>query len=198
MKAFQWSVGWKRAIVRVPWRGSVPARLAWGDLIVKNQFEKVPKALKGPSLLRHHGTPTMERLQLPEMAIGPRRRCHDFAATALAPTGMLILADLARMLRIFLSQRGCVFLRMHARIAGVSGFHGSEPEQGARREIIYIGPADCNHCNCNHKLSQNLTKYCGSLGSVLSLRPITPVIRGGGGCHSHGEGGGQQGGINGV
>ena len=32
------SSGWKCAIVGVPWRGSVSAFLAWGDLFVKSMF----------------------------------------------------------------------------------------------------------------------------------------------------------------
>ena len=53
----------KCGIVCMPWRGSVSACLAWGDLIVKHTFRKVLKRL---SLLRHHGTPAMARPQLPE------------------------------------------------------------------------------------------------------------------------------------
>ena len=29
-----WSGGWKCALVGVPWRGSVSAHLAWGDIVV--------------------------------------------------------------------------------------------------------------------------------------------------------------------
>ena len=60
----QSSDGRKRAIVGVPWRGSVSACLAWGDLLVKNiVYKQVLKRLSPP---RHHGTPTMAHLQLPE------------------------------------------------------------------------------------------------------------------------------------
>ena len=34
------SGGWKFAIVGVPWRGSVSACLAWGDLFVTSMFER--------------------------------------------------------------------------------------------------------------------------------------------------------------
>ena len=61
--ALELSGGWECAIVGVPWRGSVSACLAWGDLFVKHMFEQVLKRL---SLLRHHGTPMMAHLQLPE------------------------------------------------------------------------------------------------------------------------------------
>ena len=47
----------------MPWRGSVSACLAWGNLLVKHIFKQVLKRL---SLLRHRGTPTMAHLQLPE------------------------------------------------------------------------------------------------------------------------------------
>ena len=60
---YQYSGGWKSAIVGVPWRGSVSACLAWRDSIVKDVLEQMLKRL---SLLRHHGTPIMAHLQLPE------------------------------------------------------------------------------------------------------------------------------------
>ena len=52
-----YSGGWKRAIVGVPWRGSVSACLARGDSLVKSTF--TAKELGRLSLLRHHGTPMM-------------------------------------------------------------------------------------------------------------------------------------------
>ena len=57
------SGGWKFDIVGVPWRGSVSACVAWGDVFVKHIFSEV---LKRPSLLRHHGTPMIAQLQLPD------------------------------------------------------------------------------------------------------------------------------------
>ena len=59
-------VCWRCAIVGVPWRGSVSAGLAWGDLFVNNMFKQVLKRL---SLLRHHGTPMMAHLQPPESSV---------------------------------------------------------------------------------------------------------------------------------
>ena len=67
------SGGWKCAIVGVPWRGSVSACLAWGDLFVKHMFEKVLKRL---SLLRHHGTPMMAHLQPPDLRFVRCRKPH--------------------------------------------------------------------------------------------------------------------------
>ena len=67
---FPESGGWKCAIVGVPWRGSVSACLAWGDLLVNNMCRKVLKRL---SLLRHHGTPAMARPQLPDQSSRPPR-----------------------------------------------------------------------------------------------------------------------------
>ena len=58
------SGGWKCAIVGVPWRGAISACWTWGDLFVNNMFIKELKRL---SLLRHHGTPIMAHLQLPEL-----------------------------------------------------------------------------------------------------------------------------------
>ena len=63
-----YSGSWKCAIVSVPWRGSVSACLAWGDLVVKNMFEQVLKRL---SLLRHHGT-MMAHLRLPDLSASSR------------------------------------------------------------------------------------------------------------------------------
>ena len=58
------SSGWTCAIVGGPRPGSVAACLAWGDLFVSKMFQQVLRRL---SLLRHHGTPMMARLQLPEL-----------------------------------------------------------------------------------------------------------------------------------
>ena len=49
------------ALAGVPWRGSVSACLAWGDVFVENMFIQVMKRL---SLLRHHGTPMLAHIQL--------------------------------------------------------------------------------------------------------------------------------------
>ena len=57
------SRGRKCAIVGVPWWGSVSACLAWGDLLLNDMFKRVLKRL---SFLRHHCTPMMAHLQLPE------------------------------------------------------------------------------------------------------------------------------------
>ena len=65
----QSSGGWKCAIVGVPWQGSASAYLAWDVLFENNIIKQVLKRL---SLLRHHGTPMMARLQLPETS--PARR----------------------------------------------------------------------------------------------------------------------------
>ena len=59
------SGGLKCALAGVPWRGSVSARLAWGDLVSFNMLSKVLKMLSIP---RRQGTPMTMRahLQLPE------------------------------------------------------------------------------------------------------------------------------------
>ena len=54
------SGSWRRAIAGVPWRESVSACLARGDLFVDDASEKV---MKRPSLLRHRGTPIGYSLQ---------------------------------------------------------------------------------------------------------------------------------------
>ena len=46
---------------------SVPACLTWGDLFAKHIF----KVLKRLSLLRHHGTPMMAHLQMPDILLRP-------------------------------------------------------------------------------------------------------------------------------
>jgi len=46
----------------VPWRGSVSARLAWGDVLVERML---CKELRRLGLLRNHGTPMVAHLQLP-------------------------------------------------------------------------------------------------------------------------------------
>ena len=48
------SGGWRRALVGVPWRGSVSARLAWDDIVSFNMLSNVLKML---SILRRQGTP---------------------------------------------------------------------------------------------------------------------------------------------
>ena len=63
------------AIVGVPRQGPVSAHLAWGDSFVKNMLTKVLKRL---SLLRHHGTPMMARLQLPESPLQRRHASRAF------------------------------------------------------------------------------------------------------------------------
>ena len=60
------SGGWKCALVGVPWRGSVSARLAWGDIVSFNMLSKVLKML---SILRRQGTPMRAHLQLPELSL---------------------------------------------------------------------------------------------------------------------------------
>ena len=53
VRPFNGSGGWKRTLVGVPWRGSVSARLAWGDVVSFNTLSKVLKML---SMLRWQGT----------------------------------------------------------------------------------------------------------------------------------------------
>ena len=59
---FHISGDWKCAIAGVPWRGSVSACLAWGDVFVKNMFLALASAEKAePSETPWHtydGTPT--------------------------------------------------------------------------------------------------------------------------------------------
>ena len=57
------SGGCRCALVGVPWRGSVSARLAWGDIVSFNMLSKVLKML---SILRRQGTPMRAHLQPPE------------------------------------------------------------------------------------------------------------------------------------
>ena len=75
------SGGWKCAIVGVPWRRSVSACLAWGDLFVKHMLKQVLKRL---SLLRHHGTPTMAHLGRAHKS--KSRKHFDELPAQIAPT----------------------------------------------------------------------------------------------------------------
>ena len=72
------SGGWKCAVVGVPWRGPVSACLALGDLLVNDMFKPVLKRL---SLMRHHDTPMMAHLQLP-----------DFPVVLARPDGVVLRA----------------------------------------------------------------------------------------------------------
>ena len=56
------SGGCRCALVGVPWRGSVSARLAWGDVV---SFKMLSKVLEMLSILRRQGTPMRAHLQLP-------------------------------------------------------------------------------------------------------------------------------------
>ena len=56
--------GWKCAIVGVPWRGSVSACLAWGDMV---SFIMLSKAQNILSILRRQGTPMRAHLQPPDV-----------------------------------------------------------------------------------------------------------------------------------
>ena len=79
------SGGWKCALVGVPWRGSVSACLAWGDLFVNNVFMKVLKRL---SLLRHHGAPMMAHLQLPDIRCFQYHKFETQQIQTPLPTGL--------------------------------------------------------------------------------------------------------------
>ena len=58
------SGGRKCPLVGVPWRGSVSARLAWGDVV---SFKMLSKVLEMLSVLkRQQGTPMRAHLQLPQ------------------------------------------------------------------------------------------------------------------------------------
>ena len=59
----KYSGGCRCALVGVPWRGSVSACLAWGDIVSFNMLSKVLKML---STLRRQGTSMRAHLQLPE------------------------------------------------------------------------------------------------------------------------------------
>ena len=59
------SGGCRCALVGVPWRGSVSARLAWGDIVSFNMLSG-HKVLKMLSILRQQGTPMRAHLQLPD------------------------------------------------------------------------------------------------------------------------------------
>ena len=69
------SGGCRCALVGVPWRWSVSARLAWGDLVSLNMLSKVLKML---SILRRQGTPMGANLQLPDCT------CCGFAQQGLS------------------------------------------------------------------------------------------------------------------
>ena len=60
-RSYIWG-GRKCAIVGVPWRGSVSACLAWGDMVSFNMLSEVLKML---SILRRQGMPMRAHLQLP-------------------------------------------------------------------------------------------------------------------------------------
>ena len=51
-------------IVGVPWRDSISARLAWGDIVSYNMLSKELAAQPMLSTLRRRGTPMRARLQL--------------------------------------------------------------------------------------------------------------------------------------
>ena len=70
--AWRSSGGWKCALVGVPWRWSVLARLAWGDIVSFNMLSKVLKKL---SILRRQGTPIRAHLKPPERAWTVSYRC---------------------------------------------------------------------------------------------------------------------------
>ena len=57
--------GCRCALVGVPWRGSVSARLAWSDLVSFN----MSKVLKMLSILRRQGTPMRAHLQVPDWCV---------------------------------------------------------------------------------------------------------------------------------
>ena len=57
------SGGWKCALLGVPWRWSVSARWAWGDIVSFNMLSKVLKILS----MRRQGTPMRAHLQLPDL-----------------------------------------------------------------------------------------------------------------------------------
>ena len=78
--------GWKCALVGVPWRGSVSARLAWGDIVSFNMLSKVMKML---SILKRQGTPMRAHLQLPDMWL--RGREDPGSASAVSTTNAPLL-----------------------------------------------------------------------------------------------------------
>ena len=57
------SGGCRCALVGVPWRWSISARLAWGDTV---SFSMLSKVLKMPSTLRRQGAPMRAHQQLPD------------------------------------------------------------------------------------------------------------------------------------
>ena len=54
------------ALAGVPWRGSVSARSAWGDLV---SFDMLSKVLNMLSILRRQGAPLRAHLQLHEDSV---------------------------------------------------------------------------------------------------------------------------------
>ena len=81
------------ALVGVPWRGSVSARLAWGDIV---SFKMLSNLLKMLSILRRQGTPMRAHLQLPESeAWAPprqRRESPNFSIRDSSSRGLSLRA----------------------------------------------------------------------------------------------------------
>ena len=67
-----------------------------------------------------------------------------------------------------------VFLRMHALVATVSGFHGSEPEKGARRKIIYSSSREAE----GHTIRLPCPTVCGQWVIPCSNASVTFIVTG--------------------
>ena len=127
------SGGCRCALVGVPWRGSVSARLAWGGIVSFNMLSKVQTIL---SILRLQGTPMRAHLQLP-------------AYFARIASVLKLLVSLVAVVR---ARRDTPDLSKEAWRSETARRHCRDPELGARGMLDLPAWLDTNNHNTQHNI----------------------------------------------